>query len=103
MAPGLVASPSDLVEYYIENAEPVKPDAPKGFLERHIHSELMRRYPTVNSVIHSHAPDTIPFGVTDIPMRPCSSLAGFLGASDDDDPGSVNQSSIGLLTYFEYQ
>lgn len=79
LAPGLVKSRNDLVEYYVDNAEPVLPNAPKGFLERCIHSELLKRFPAMNSVVHSHSPETIPFGITSVPMRACSSLSGFLG------------------------
>src|SRR5689334_21095246 len=48
----LVSSPSDIVEYRVEDAEPVDPNAPRGYTERFIHSELYKRYEAVNSVCH---------------------------------------------------
>ena len=36
--------------------------------------------PDVNSVVHSHSPAVIPFGVTDVPLRPVNHVCGFLGA-----------------------
>jgi len=78
-APALVASVSDLVEYHVEDASPVDPNAPKGFSERCIHSELFKRFKGVNSVIHSHAPAVLPYCVSGVPLRPVLHMAGFLG------------------------
>lgn len=50
LAPALVASLSDLVEYYVEDASPVREGAPKGYAERFIHSEVYKKYSNVNSV-----------------------------------------------------
>lgn len=80
LAPGLVESLDDLVEYYVNDGEPVRSDAPRGFLERQIHSQALKKYPTVMSVVHSHSPETIPFSITNVRMRACTSLAGFVGA-----------------------
>lgn len=56
IAPGTISSPSDLIEYYVENAEPVDPRAVKGYSERCIHSECYKRYPGINAVIHRYFP-----------------------------------------------
>ncbi|KAK5032603.1 hypothetical protein LTS07_004013 [Exophiala sideris] len=37
-APGTISSPNDLIEYYVEDARPVDPNAAAGFLERCIHN-----------------------------------------------------------------
>jgi len=49
-APALVANRSDLVEYKVEDASPVQQDAPRGYLERYIHSEIYKQYSDVNTV-----------------------------------------------------
>lgn len=80
IAPGTISSPSDLIEYYVDTAEPVDPKSPKGYSERCIHSECMKRYPEVNSVIHSHSEEVVPYSITGVPLRPCYHMAGFLGS-----------------------
>ncbi|KAH6680162.1 class II aldolase and Adducin N-terminal domain-containing protein [Halenospora varia] len=78
-APALMASASDIVEYYISDASPVEPNAPRGFIERYIHSEIFKRFSAINSVVHSHSPPVIPFSISGVPMKPSIHLAGFLG------------------------
>lgn len=63
-APATVSSRNDLIEYWVENAEPVDPNAAPGYAERCIHSEVLKRYPEVNSVIHSHAQDVVPYTIS---------------------------------------
>ncbi len=48
------------------------------FLERFIHGEIYKARPDVNAVIHSHSPGVIPFGITNVPMRPVFHTAAFL-------------------------
>ncbi|KAG9595420.1 arad-like aldolase/epimerase, partial [Aureobasidium melanogenum] len=79
LAPALVANSSDLVEYYVEDAASVDPNAPSGFIERYIHSELYKRFPSINSVVHSHSPQVIPYTFSGVPLRPSIHMAGFLG------------------------
>ncbi|KAG9958307.1 arad-like aldolase/epimerase, partial [Aureobasidium melanogenum] len=79
LAPALVANSSDLVEYYVEDAAPVDPNAPSGFIERYIHSELYKRFPSINSVVHSHSPQVVPYTFSGVPLRPSIHMAGFLG------------------------
>ncbi len=80
-APGTISSPIDLVEYYIEDARPVDPNAPSGFLERCIHSEIYKRYPSINSVIHSHSESVVPYTISGVSLRACYHMAGFLGTA----------------------
>ena len=49
-APGTVSSPADLVEYSVEDARPVDPNASRGYVERPIHSECYKRFPGVQSI-----------------------------------------------------
>jgi len=86
MAPAVVSSPDDLVEYYVEDASPVDPNAPNGYVERFIHSEILKRFPDVNSVIHSHAPDVLPYAVSGVPFKPVFHMAGFLGQLSRTSP-----------------
>lgn len=64
IAPATIASERDLVEYYVENAEPVDTNSPKGYSERCIHSEILKRFPEVNSVIHSHSEAVVPYSIS---------------------------------------
>ncbi|KAF2190322.1 arad-like aldolase/epimerase [Zopfia rhizophila CBS 207.26] len=79
MPPALVSSASDIVEYRIDDASPVDRNAPTGFAERFIHSEAMKRYPTVNSVIHSHTPAVILYGITKVPLLPAGQSGTVIG------------------------
>ena len=80
LPPALVSSPNDLIEYWVADSEPVDVNAPKGYSERFIHGEVLKRYPEVNSVIHSHSKEIVPFGlVSNVQFRPCTNTAGFLG------------------------
>lgn len=79
-APGTITSPTDLVEYFVEDARPVDPNAPGGFLERCIHSECYKRYPAIQSVIHSHSEAVVPYTISGVPLRASYHMAGFLGS-----------------------
>ena len=80
MPPALVSTPDDLVEYYVDGAEAVEKNNTKpGYLERHIHSELYKKFPAINSVVHSHAGDVLPYCVSDVPLKASIHMAGFLG------------------------
>ncbi|KAI1129499.1 class II aldolase and Adducin N-terminal domain-containing protein [Nemania abortiva] len=81
LPPALVSSLTDIVEYRVADASAVDPDAPAGFIERYIHSEVLKRFPAVNVVVHSHSPAVVPYGITDVPLKPSIHLAGFLGES----------------------
>lgn len=81
LAPALISDLDDLVEYRVDDAEPVNPARKAGYSERCIHSEILKKYAHVNSVIHSHAPDVLPFCISDVPLRPSIHMAGFLGTS----------------------
>jgi hypothetical protein len=79
MPPALVSSAEDLVEYKVDSAEAVEKNAKPGYLERHIHSEIYKRFPTVNAVVHSHSSDVLPYTVSGVPLRSTIHMAGFLG------------------------
>ncbi len=77
LAPELVTS-ADIVEYDLDS-EPVDANAPRGFLERYIHGEIYKSRPDVQSVIHTHSPSVVPFGVTKTLLQPIYHMSGFLG------------------------
>lgn len=64
MAPATISSLRDLVEYNVVDASPVDTAASHGYIERYIHSEIYRKYPGINSVIHSHANSVVPYSVS---------------------------------------
>jgi HCOMODA/2-hydroxy-3-carboxy-muconic semialdehyde decarboxylase len=78
MAPGLVEA-ADIMEFD-PDGEAVDPQGRTPYLERFIHSEIFKANPRVISVVHSHSPAVIPFGVVAVPLRPIYHMAGFLGA-----------------------
>lgn len=86
IAPGTISSPDELIEYHVSNAEPLNPSETKGYAERHIHSEVYKRHQNVQAVIHSHAESVIPYTISDVPLRPCYHMAGFLGLGDKGCP-----------------
>ena len=75
-APALITR-EDIMEFD-ENSEPVDAHGRKPYLERFIHGEIYRARPDVQSVVHSHSPAVIPFGATNVPLRPIMHMAGFL-------------------------
>ena len=78
MAPALVAA-ADIMEYDLDGT-PADPGGRAVYLERFIHGEIYRQRPDVMSVVHSHSPAVIPFGVSHVPLKPVYHMSGFLGA-----------------------
>ena len=54
-------------------------DTRRPYLERFIHGAIYKARPDVTSVVHSHSPSVIPFGVTGGSLRPIYHMSGFLG------------------------
>jgi HCOMODA/2-hydroxy-3-carboxy-muconic semialdehyde decarboxylase len=82
MAPGLVTL-EDLVICDLDG-NVIDSQNRRTYVERFIHSEIYRARPDVQSVIHSHSPALIPFGVmnsTSARLRPICHMSGFLGAT----------------------
>ena len=79
VAPALISSPSDIVEYNVEDASPVQDGVSEGYLERCIHSEIFKKYPGVNSVVHSHSDAVLPYCISGVELKACFHMAGFLG------------------------
>lgn len=68
----------DIVEYTLDGRA-VKDDRP-GYYERSIHGGIYEARPEVNSVIHAHAEELLPFGVSTTPLRPIIGSASVIGA-----------------------
>ena len=81
IAPALIESFDDLREYHVENGQPVDVNAEAGYVERFIHSEILKKFPHINSVVHSHSPDVLPFSISDVPLKASTHMDGFLGTS----------------------
>jgi HCOMODA/2-hydroxy-3-carboxy-muconic semialdehyde decarboxylase len=77
MAPGLV-TPEDIMEFDLDG-NALDPRGRTLYVERFIHSEIYKAYPEVKAVVHSHSPSIIPFGVTQVPLRPIYHMSSFLG------------------------
>jgi ribulose-5-phosphate 4-epimerase/fuculose-1-phosphate aldolase len=75
-APALVSA-DDIMEFDLDD-QPIDARGRAPYLERFIHSEVYKVRPDVQSIIHSHSPAVIPFGASDVPLRPISHMAGFL-------------------------
>src|SRR5215471_3275749 len=76
MAPGLVM-PDDILEFDLEG-NALEQGGSALYVERFIHSEIYKAHPEVKSVVHSHSPAVIPFGVTSVELRPVFHLSSFL-------------------------
>ena len=76
MAPGLVRR-EDIVTFDLDGAA-LDAAGRRVYLERFIHGEIYRARPDVQSVVHSHSPNVIPFGVTGTPLQPVFHMSGFL-------------------------
>jgi HCOMODA/2-hydroxy-3-carboxy-muconic semialdehyde decarboxylase len=77
-APELVTA-DDLMEFSLEGqALDAQGRTPYG--ERFIHGAVYETRPEINAVIHNHAYEVIPFGVTGVPLRPIMHCCGVIGS-----------------------
>ncbi|HSR55842.1 MAG TPA: class II aldolase/adducin family protein [Alphaproteobacteria bacterium] len=76
MAPALV-TPDDILEFDLDCVT-CNDDGRAGSIERFIHGEIYKARPDVQSVVHSHSPSVIPFGLVETKMQAMFHMAGFL-------------------------
>jgi ribulose-5-phosphate 4-epimerase/fuculose-1-phosphate aldolase len=76
IAPALV-TPEDTIEYDLDS-NPLNAGDRKSFLERFIHGEIYKARPDIMSVVHSHSPSVIPFGLVNVPMQAMFHNAAFI-------------------------
>ena len=77
-APELVTR-DDIMEFGADS-EPVDALGRTVYAERFIHGEVFAARPDVQAVVHSHAPEVLPFAVTEAPLKALIHMAAFLGA-----------------------
>ena len=78
IAPGLV-TPADIIEYDLDS-NPCNADGRASFLERFIHGEIYKARPDIMSIVHSHSPSVVPFGLVGVPMQAMFHNAAFVAA-----------------------
>ena len=69
----------DLLEFGLDG-EPIEVGGPTPYAERYIHAAIYEARADVHSVVHNHAYDVIPFGVTGVKLRPIFHTAARMGA-----------------------
>ena len=77
-APELVTA-DDLREFTLDGVA-TDPQGRTPYGERMIHGAVYEARPEVNAVIHNHAYEVIPFGVTGVPLRPIMHCCGVIGS-----------------------
>ena len=75
-APALITA-ADILEFDLDS-NPVTPTQARLFTERFIHGSIYRARPDVSAVVHSHSPTVIPFGISDVSLKPVFHLGAFL-------------------------
>lgn len=68
----------DIMEFDLEG-NAAAGDARQPYLERFIHGAVYEARPEVVAVVHAHAEDVLPFGITAAPLRPVIHSGSFMG------------------------
>jgi ribulose-5-phosphate 4-epimerase/fuculose-1-phosphate aldolase len=69
----------DLIELGLDG-EPTRSETRPLYLERFIHSAIYSARPDVMAVVHAHAEDVLPFGISKQPLVPVIHSGAFIGA-----------------------
>jgi HCOMODA/2-hydroxy-3-carboxy-muconic semialdehyde decarboxylase len=77
LAPELIEA-GDIMEFDLEGRA-LGGDARQPYLERFIHAGVYEARPDVMAVVHAHAEDVLPFGITAAPLRPVIHSGSFMG------------------------
>jgi len=75
--PPALITPADILAFDLAS-KPVTPTDKRLFTERYIHGAIYQARPDVKAIVHSHSPTVIPFGVSDVKLRPVFHLGAFL-------------------------
>src|SRR5260370_28474168 len=70
---------ADLRELGLDG-EPIS-DSRTPSIERFIHGAIYEARPEVQAVVHAHAEDILPFGITNVPLRPVIHSGSFIGTN----------------------
>src|SRR5258706_555027 len=76
IAPALV-TPEDIIEYNLDS-DPINANGRGSFLERFIHGEIYKARADIQSIVHSHSPSVVPFGLVGVPMQAMFHNAAFI-------------------------
>jgi ribulose-5-phosphate 4-epimerase/fuculose-1-phosphate aldolase len=76
-APAAIVA-DDIMEFTLEG-EPVDAKGRAPYLERFIHGAIFEARPDVQSVVHNHSHNVIPFGVTGTKLRPVMHSCASIG------------------------
>src|SRR5881392_663443 len=80
LAPELVER-DDIVELGLDG-QPVREESRALYLERFIHAAIYEARPDIQSVVHAHAEEILPFGIAPAtPLRPVIHSGSFIGAN----------------------
>jgi HCOMODA/2-hydroxy-3-carboxy-muconic semialdehyde decarboxylase len=77
LAPEMVVQ-ADIMEFELDGT-PVGGDTRQPYLERFIHGAVYEARPEAVAVVHAHAEDVLPFGITTAPLRPVIHSGSFMG------------------------
>jgi class II aldolase/adducin N-terminal domain-containing protein len=77
LAPELVTE-GDIMEFTLDG-NVVGDDRRPPYTERFIHGALYEARPDVHAVVHSHAEETLAFGITNVPLEPVIHVARMMG------------------------
>lgn len=69
----------DIMEFTLDGT-PVDARGRTPYAERVIHGGVYEARPEVQSVVHTHSPEVLPFAITDTPMRPVGHVCAPIGA-----------------------
>jgi ribulose-5-phosphate 4-epimerase/fuculose-1-phosphate aldolase len=76
-APELVDD-DDLMEFTLDGM-PARDDRRQPYLERFIHGAIYEARPDVQAVVHAHAEDVLPSGISKTPLVPVIHSGAFIG------------------------
>lgn len=77
LAPELVTD-ADIMEFDLDST-PVDARGRALYLERFIHGQIYQARADVLAIVHHHSPAVVPFGVTNVQLRPIYHMAAFIG------------------------
>ena len=77
-SPALVTR-DDLIEFTLDN-DPIDLNGRAIYAERAIHGSIYRLRPEVGAICHNHSNTLIPFGISDVPLRPVLHMASVIGS-----------------------
>lgn len=80
LASAVVSGPQGISEYLVADKTSVNSTEEK-YAERYIHSEILKKYLDMNSVVHSHSEDVPPYTVLEAGegLQSVYHMAGFRG------------------------